>query len=109
MEPLKTSEYMPEFSSLLPALKDFLEEVAELETRAADLRGKIEYLLDNFSGEAEITEMLSRSREEAQRRKETWDRARMIERGNRNMEQARQQAIADGTAIQEDREAAIGD
>ena len=109
MEPVKASEVMPGFSNLLPSLRGFLEQVAELESKGADLRGEIEHLLESLSEEAEITGMLSRSREEAQRRKETWDHDRMIERGHRNMEQARQQAIADGTAIQEDREAAIGD
>ena len=109
MEPVRASEYMPGFSNLLPTLRGFLVQVAELGSKGADLRGKIEHLLESLSGEGEITGMLSRSREEARRRKETWDRDRMIERGHRNMEQARQQAMADGTAIQEDREAAIED
>jgi hypothetical protein len=100
---------MPGFSNLLPTLRGFLMQITELESKGADLRGEIEHLLESLSGEGEITGMLSRSKEEARRRKETWDRDRMIERGNHNMEQARQQAISDGTAIREDREAAIGD
>ena len=109
MEPVRASEVMPGFSTLLPTLRGYLMQLTELESKGADLRGEIEHLLGSLSGETEITGMLSRSKEEARQRKETWDRDRMIERGNRNMEQARQQAMADGTAIQEDRKAAIGD
>ena len=109
MNPVKASECVSKASDLLPVLRDFLERIDELESMGTDLRREIERFLESSLGEAEIAEMLSRSREEAQRRKETWDHAQMIERGNRNMERARQQAIADGTAIREDREAAIGD